>query len=76
VGLASAIRRRGVLYRGGNHDPDVVMLQNNRSSKAPDLSMLRIRATNLRRHMLTMARDQSAGYIGQGLGIADVLAAL
>ena len=34
------------------------------------------RATNLRRHMLTMARGQGQGYIGQGLGIADLLAAL
>jgi transketolase len=41
-----------------------------------DLTDLRRRATNLRRHMLTMARGQGQGYIGQGLGIADVLAAL
>ncbi len=41
-----------------------------------DLAALRQRATNLRRHMLTMARGQGQGYIGQGLGIADVLAAL
>jgi transketolase len=41
-----------------------------------DLPALRQRATNLRRHMLTMARGQGAGYIGQGLGIADLLAAL
>ena len=37
---------------------------------------LRRRATNLRRHMLAMAKGQGQGYIGQGLGIADVLAAL
>lgn len=30
----------------------------------------------LRRHMLTMARGQGQGYIGQGLGIADLMAAL
>ena len=42
----------------------------------PDIDALRARATNLRRHMLTMARGQGAGYVGQGLGIADVLAAL
>ncbi|MDW6024020.1 transketolase [Mesorhizobium sp. BAC0120] len=42
----------------------------------PDIAALRARATNLRRHMLTMARGQGQGYIGQGLGIADVLAAL
>ncbi len=41
-----------------------------------DLPELKRRATNLRRHMLTMARGQGQGYIGQGLGIADVLAAL
>lgn len=41
-----------------------------------DLGTLKERATNLRRHMLTMARGQGAGYIGQGLGMADLLAAL
>lgn len=41
-----------------------------------DLGALKERATNLRRHMLTMARGQGAGYIGQGLGMADLLAAL
>ncbi|HTW28713.1 MAG TPA: transketolase [Acetobacteraceae bacterium] len=41
-----------------------------------DIAALKRRATNLRRHMLTMARGQGQGYIGQGLGIADVLAAL
>src|SRR5690349_23075854 len=41
-----------------------------------DFAALKQRATNLRRHMLTMARGQGQGYIGQGLGIADLLAAL
>lgn len=41
-----------------------------------DIAALKARATVLRRHMLTMARGQGAGYIGQGLGIADTLAAL
>lgn len=41
-----------------------------------DIGALKARATNLRRHMLTMARGQGQGYIGQGLGIADTLAAL
>jgi transketolase len=41
-----------------------------------DIAALRARATMLRRHMLTMARGQGAGYIGQGLGIADTLTAL
>ncbi|MEO9228773.1 MAG: transketolase [Devosia sp.] len=41
-----------------------------------DLPGLKARAIRLRRHMLTMARGQGAGYIGQGLGIADALTAL
>ncbi|SDA94369.1 transketolase [Mesorhizobium qingshengii] len=41
-----------------------------------DISALERKATRLRRHMLTMARGQGQGYIGQGLGIADALAAL
>ncbi|OEO30143.1 transketolase [Devosia insulae DS-56] len=41
-----------------------------------DIAALKARATTLRRHMLTMARGQGAGYIGQGLGIADALTAL
>ena len=43
---------------------------------AADIGALKGKATTLRRHMLTMARGQGQGYIGQGLGIADVLAAL
>ena len=50
-------------------------LQNHPSDKA-DIAALKMRATSLRRHMLAMARGQGAGYIGQGLGIADLLAAL
>lgn len=41
-----------------------------------DIGALERKATQLRRHMLTMARGQGQGYIGQGLGIADALAAL
>jgi transketolase len=52
------------------------MTGDNLNSDAPDLQALKFRAANLRRHMLTMARGQGAGYIGQGLGIADLLAAL
>ncbi|MBN9269555.1 MAG: transketolase [Mesorhizobium sp.] len=51
------------------------MLRNSPPDEA-DIGALRRRATRLRRHMLTMARGQGQGYIGQGLGIADVLAAL
>src|SRR5215471_6706041 len=41
-----------------------------------DIGALKRRAANLRRHMLRMARGQGQGYIGQGLGIADLLAVL
>jgi len=40
------------------------------------VSFLQGVALNLRRHMVAMARRQGAGYIAQGLGIADTLAAL
>lgn len=48
----------------------------NHPPAAADLDALRARATALRRHMLAMARGQGQGYIGQGLGVADLLAAL
>lgn len=51
------------------------MLRNSPPENA-DIGELKRRATNLRRHMLTMARGQGQGYIGQGLGMADALAAL
>jgi transketolase len=51
-------------------------MQRNTRSASPDIDALKVRATNLRRHMLTMARGHGQGYIGQGLGIADVLTAL
>jgi transketolase len=51
------------------------MLRNSPPADA-DIGALKARATKLRRHMLTMARGQGAGYIGQGLGVADVLTAL
>ena len=41
-----------------------------------DLPRLRHIARKLRRHMLTMAAGKGQGYIGQGLGFADILAAL
>jgi transketolase len=52
-----------------------MVLQNHPAEK-PDLAALRAHATNMRRHMLTMARGPGQGYIGQGLGIADALCAL
>lgn len=51
------------------------MRDNLRAGEA-DLQALQLRATNMRRHMLTMARGPGQGYVGQGLGIADCLAAL
>jgi transketolase len=48
----------------------------NHPAKKPDLAALRAHATNMRRHMLTMAGGPGQGYIGQGLGIADALCAL
>jgi transketolase len=40
------------------------------------VTALESRALALRRHMLRMARGQGQGYIGQGLGIADLMAVL
>jgi transketolase len=52
------------------------MARRNFPSDVPDSAVLKHRAANLRRHMLGMARGQGQGYIGQGLGIADLLAVL
>lgn len=41
-----------------------------------DLAALEARARAMRRHILVMARGPGQGYVGQGLGIADLLAAL
>ena len=51
-------------------------MQDNSLAESPDFSALRLRAANLRRHILRMARGQGQGYVGQGLGIADLLAVL
>ena len=51
-------------------------MRDNLHADTPDLQALRMRAKNLRRHILAMARGQGQGYVGQGLGIADLLAAL
>lgn len=48
----------------------------NQPSDPPPLATLAAKAHSMRRHMLGMARKLGQGYIGQGLGIADVLAAL
>ena len=42
----------------------------------PDILSLRAHAHDLRRHMMRMATGKGEGYIAQGLGIADLLAAL
>ena len=52
------------------------MALTNHPASVPDIRALKLRASNLRRHMLRMARGPGQGYIGQGLGIADLLAAL
>lgn len=41
-----------------------------------DLNYLRTKAYALRQHMVTMASGRGQGYLGQGLGVADLLAAL
>jgi transketolase len=51
-------------------------LSTNHPPGEADIAALRLRARNMRRHMLVMARGPGQGYIGQGLGIADVLAAI
>jgi len=48
----------------------------NHLSPQPDLAMLRGKAHRLRQLMIVMARDKGEGYIAQGLGMADCLAAL
>jgi transketolase len=51
-------------------------MPDNFPARQADFAALRLRATNMRRHILKMARGPGQGYVGQGLGIADVLAAL
>jgi len=52
------------------------MARRNTPADVAPVDYLRDRAHVLRRHMLDMARRIGQGYIGQGLGIANVLAAL
>ena len=51
-------------------------MRDNLRAETADIAALKLRATNMRRHILKMAQGPGQGYIGQGLGIADVLAAL
>jgi transketolase len=48
----------------------------NHPPAAADIAALKARARSMRRHILVMARGPGQGYVGQGLGIADVLAAI
>jgi transketolase len=52
------------------------MQRTNHPPPVPDFFALKAHARSMRRHMLIMARGPGQGYIGQGLGIADALAAL
>ena len=54
----------------GNHDR-----QQDKGDPAPGQVSLARRAWNIRRHALRMGQVQGQGYIGQALGISDVLAA-
>ena len=46
------------------------------SAKETSVGSLELRALSLRRHILRMAERVGQGYVGQGLGIADLLAVL
>src|ERR1044071_859927 len=51
------------------------MIHNAPSSERP-IAPLKQRAKAMRRHMLRMSRSMGQGYLAQGLGIADALAAI
>ena len=46
------------------------------STQASSIASLEQRAVSLRRHVLRMGERVGQGYVGQGLGIADLLAVL
>jgi transketolase len=50
------------------------MSQTATASRAGVIEVLRQRAYKIRRHALRMGEVQGQGYVGQALGIADVLA--
>jgi transketolase len=52
-----------------------MIIRNAPSSERP-IAQLKERAKGMRRHMLRMSRAMGQGYLAQGLGIADALAAL
>jgi transketolase len=51
-------------------------MRRNHPPAAADLGALRARALNLRHRMVRMATGKGQGYLGQGLGVADLLAAV
>jgi transketolase len=51
------------------HTPDIPV-------QAGEIDELRARAKNIRRKVLRMAAGKGQGYVGQGLGVADILAAV
>jgi transketolase len=50
------------------------MIDQNASNRQPLVTEIQRRAKNIRQHALEMAAVQGQGYVGQALGIADVLA--
>jgi transketolase len=52
------------------------MQRRNHPPAEPDLQALAGRAHNLRRLMIQLATGKGQGYLGQGLGVADLLAAV
>lgn len=74
--LDASIPHRRTLQHLRRPRQRLIGINRNSPPAEADIAALKARATSLRRHMLTMARGQGQGYIGQGLGIADTLAAL
>ncbi len=50
------------------------MISNGNSNLGATIADLKVRATNIRQHALRMGAVQGQGYVGQALGVADVLA--
>jgi transketolase len=54
----------------------MLTVTHHQEEKPAEIRDLKRIAKTLRRHMLSMAAGKGQGYIGQGLGIADIMAAL
>ena len=52
------------------------MNENRSGVTSETLEKLKLDARNIRRNVLLMAKDKGEGYVGQGLGAADIVAAL